>query len=115
MKSCQADFFKIHCGLKEGYDGPQHTIEEAYAICQSYCDENPIGLSISPTKFIYHKGAEDGFVVTLINYPRFPKSHNTLKDKSVELGTILLKAFKQERLSIEGQMFTLMLEKDDNT
>lgn len=113
MKIVDTTQYKIFCGLKEGYEGVEHSMQEAYDICQRYCDKHPFGVEVSPTKFIYHKGCENGAVISIINYPRFPKTDYELRQIACELAFILMTEFKQERISIVGSDSTLMLEKSD--
>jgi hypothetical protein len=46
-------------------------------------------VTIEPTTFIYTGGEEDGYVVGLINYPRFPKTKNQLWEGAMYLATLL--------------------------
>jgi hypothetical protein len=40
--------------------------------CRTYCDEVGLCVTCTPTTFVYTGGEEDGYIVGLINYPRFP-------------------------------------------
>jgi len=46
-------------------------------------------VTIEPTTFIYTGGEELGFVVGLINYPKFPKVESEVYNTSLELLSIL--------------------------
>ena len=47
-------------------------------------------VNIYPTHYIYRGGEELGYVVELINYPRFPKGVDELKAESISLANRLL-------------------------
>lgn len=61
---------------------PTHTVklymagdyDIARAELRKYCFYSPNCFNIYQTNYIYHCGEEIGFVVELINYPRFPKT-----------------------------------------
>lgn len=44
----------------------------AREICRAYCDEVGYCVTVTPTSYVYTGGEESGFIVGLINYPRFP-------------------------------------------
>lgn len=50
-------------------------ISTAQRVCQTYVNEVGLCITIEPTTYVYTGGAEEGFVVGLINYPLFPTSH----------------------------------------
>lgn len=117
MKTCTPYHIRIFCGLKEGYGTATynifHSIEEVKLVCQAYCDKIGFGVSVTPTNFVYTGGHEEGVIVGIMNYPRFPKSEEELKIRALEIAQILLKKFNQERLSIEYPDKVVMLEKTD--
>lgn len=114
MKTCTTFRYTIYCGLKEGYDGPEHSIFDAYKILKKYVDDVGLCVTVKPTKFIYTGGSENGIEVGLINYPRFPDKKGSLHLKQVkEIGKILLKEFKQNRVTIVTDDTTIMIEKSD--
>lgn len=53
----------IALGLKEGYNGTQHSVSEVPKACKEYCEENKLCISITPTMFCYPGGIEDGCFV----------------------------------------------------
>jgi len=72
----------------------------AEEICRTFC-ERGMCVSISPTNYIYTGGEESGFVVTLINYARFPKSSIKLKELAFELAMDLCVGLHQQSFTIE--------------
>ena len=117
MKICAPYHIRIFCGLKEGYGTNTysilHSVEEAKNVCGVYCNEVGFGVSVTPTNFVYTGGHEDGFIVGIMNYPRFPKTEIELKNHAFKLAEILLKKFNQERLSVEFPDEVVMIEKSD--
>lgn len=101
---------EITIGLKEGYNGPLHSYSEVEAICQAYCDEVGLGVEVLQGTCIYTKGREPCARVSLINYPRFPKTPAEVLGFAQELGMRLAKAFKQLRFSIVATDVTQLHE-----
>jgi hypothetical protein len=114
MKTEQAYNVQLWCGLKEGYDGITHTITEVEDVCQKYVNLQKTCITVTPTKFIYVDGKEDGFVIGFIAYPRFTKTKEQILGEAVDLGKILLKEFKQYRLTITTPDSSIMLEADED-
>ena len=100
MKTVESFNIQIWLGLREGYTDKVHTIEEVYKVCQDLCNIWKACFTVTPTRFIYVDGWEDGVVIGLINYPRFPKDKQRLIYDSWEIADILKEHFKQIRVSI---------------
>lgn len=47
-------------------------IAKATELCRAHCDEVGLCVTVTPTTYVYTGGEEDGVIVGLINYPRFP-------------------------------------------
>jgi len=91
---------KIWLGLREGYTD---TIEDAKTVkgfIEGWCTGKKQCVNVSPTEFIYVDGNEPGLIIGFINYPRFPMSQPEIKNRAIELATLLMKRFKQYRVSI---------------
>ncbi len=65
-------------------------IEAAKQIIRERCYSNGLCVTIEPTLFIYTGGEESGYVVGLLNYPRFPCDAEALDRKAEELALKLL-------------------------
>ena len=105
---------QIFCGLRKGYEvcSPCQSIEKIYSICRRYVHQNKWCVTVTPTKFIYTGGDEDGAIIGIIQYPRFPKSYILLKERVIELAEILRIELGQYRVSIVFPEETIMLEKE---
>ncbi len=103
----------IYCGLKVGQSGNpnlfSHTVSEARDVCQQYCDEVGLCVSVTIVDFIYTKGNETGVAVTLINYPRFPSIPGEIRHKALTLAERLKIKMEQARVSIVFPDKTIML------
>lgn len=65
-------------------------IESAKQIIRGYCLSVGLCVTIEPTLFIYTGGEEAGYVVGLLNYPRFPSNAEDLDRKAEKLALLLL-------------------------
>ena len=110
MKSVETITAKIYLGLKEGYTNKVHTLDEVKDFIQDYVDKTSFCVTITPTTFIYKSGREDGVIIGLINYPRFPSNKKEIERKAEEIASICKKEYAQKRVSIEYQDRTIMLE-----
>lgn len=116
MKTVPTWQAQIFCGLRKGYEvcSPCQSIEKIYSICRRYVHQ--VGgwcVTVTPTKFFYLGGWEDGAIVGVIQYPRFPQSHNLLKEKTLELVEVLRVELGQFRVSVVFPDETVMLEDED--
>ena len=100
----------ISLGLREQYTDKYHNIDEVLDICQEYCDNIGLCVTVTPTHFIYTGGREDGCFIGLINYPRFPSSPEEIFDTTFNLATVLKEKFNQLKVSIICSDKTVMIE-----
>jgi ferredoxin len=110
VKIAKTYYAKIYVGMREQYSDDIHKINEAYELCQDYCNKIGLCVTVTPTKFIYKNGNEDGFIVGLINYPKFTMTAKKLEHISFDLANKLMINFKQLRVSVEFPKKTYMLE-----
>jgi hypothetical protein len=73
------------------------SIEEAKSYLRERClPPNPgLCVTVTPTHFIYAGGEETGFVVGLVNYPRFPNTPQELWDYATAIADALIIRTKQ--------------------
>lgn len=90
----------IYVGFREEYSDILHNMKEVEVICQKYCNENPLCVTITPTKFIYKDGFEDGCAIGLMNYPKFPSNPDEILQKAIAIAEIFIIEFKQLKISI---------------
>jgi len=76
-------------------------ISRAVECCRAYCDEMGFCVTVTPTTYVYTSGQEAGFIVGLINYPRFPSRPDELLDRAVEVAEKLRDELHQDSFSIQ--------------
>ncbi len=114
MKSFKAE---IYVGFKE-FTNPEHTeyilhtLEECEQICQDYCDLVGLCVTVTPTKYIYKNGNEQGVIIGLIQYPRFPCLELEIENHALFIGRTLLEKFGQYRITINLPNEVVMLTND---
>jgi len=69
-------------------------------ICVEFCDTG-MCVTVTPTEYIYTHGRETGAIVGLINYPRFPKSPESIENTALELAEDLLLNTYQGSCSVQ--------------
>ncbi len=70
-------------------------IEVAKQVLREHCLPGGLCVTIESTLFIFAGGEEAGFVVGLLNYPRFPVDNERLRAQAHEVMLLLLKATAQ--------------------
>lgn len=104
---------QIWCGLKIHNTGYIYSLLDVESFIQKHADELGECVTITPTKFIYTKGNENGVVIGYINYLRFPKEKEILKSRALELAEKMLIYFNQSRISITCPDETFMLTNNE--
>ena len=99
----------IYVGLKEHYDGRQDSIEALLAFIQPICDEG-LCVSIFPCHYIYKNGNEQGAMIRLINYPRFPSTPSAILAKAIDIATKLKRHFQQYRITVQDHSKAYLIE-----
>jgi ferredoxin len=105
---------KIFVGFKEYTDKKRnqyilHPISHCESICAQYCNEVGWCVTVTPTTYIYTNGWEDGAMVGIIQYPRFPEDESILKIKALELANRLMEELGQYRVTINFPDEVIML------
>jgi len=112
-RTCGAVNFQIYVGLRDVMTGVNHSISSVYNICQKYVDSIGWSVTVTPTNFLYKNGREEGAIIGIINYPRFPLTTNDIKERVEILAVNLLRDLQQLRLTIVDNSVSLMLENED--
>jgi hypothetical protein len=87
-----------------------HTVQD---VCAEFCKKNPSCVTIESVDFIYHGGAQSGYRVKFINYPRFPSDAESIKQKSESLALNLLIASNQLSCSVVHSDETVYMQLGD--
>ena len=65
-------------------------IGHAKQVIRRFCRDASLCVTVTPTTFIYNGGEEEGFVIGLRNYPRFPSDSYALRSTASDLGERLV-------------------------
>ena len=87
------------------------SIDMAKQIIRKYCLDVGLCVTIEPTTYIYAGGEEDGYVVGLINYPRFPADVIEIHSKAFALAHELLEGTYQHSVLIMTPQETTWITK----
>lgn len=104
---------------KEQYERHRRkTHNEVLVLCSEYANEVGLCITVTPTEYIYSDdtdslAGESGFIIGLINYPRFPAEPETIRWNALDLGKRLKEKLEQKRLSIMFPEETIMLGEHD--
>jgi hypothetical protein len=123
MKTATTFTAQIYVGTREQYTPEVRSIDMAREFLHEYVNRVGLCVTLTPTEFIYtgkaiegteHKtnAGESGFVVGLINYPRFPVDPSVIREHALTIGKGLLELFKQFKVSIVFPDQTVMIESD---
>ena len=74
---------------------------------------DPVCFTIEPTTFVYEGGEESGFVVGLINYPRFPSQPHLIRGRALAVARHLLAATFQRSALVMTPETTTWLRIED--
>lgn len=69
--------------------------------CAKFCDEVGLCVTVTPTSYIYTGGRENGFVVGLINYARFPSNQEAITEKAFRLAWLLMRELGQDSFTVQ--------------
>lgn len=82
-------------------------------MCRTYADEVGFCVTCTPTTFVYTGGEEDGYIIGLINCPRFPSTPAQLWDHAEKLAERLLDEAGQQSYTIQGPDKTVWVSHRD--
>jgi hypothetical protein len=81
--------------------------QHALTCAKAYCDIVGYCVTVTPTKYVYKNGQEDGVIIGLINYPRFPSTKEKIMDHAERLARILCDTLSQQSFSIQNPEKTI--------
>lgn len=84
---------------------------EAERICREYCLRVGLCVTVTSTKYIYTGGCEDGVVVGLRAYPRFPNTD--IEHHANELAKALMAGLFQWSAMVVGPVETVWITTRD--
>lgn len=84
-------------------------VKKASVICRKYCDDVGLCVTVTPTNYIYTNGEEEGIIIGLINYPRFPSQSRDIVSKAGSLAQKLLDELEQQSCTIQTPDLTIWI------
>lgn len=99
----------IYVGLQVHYTGGLIDLNIPIETIRQYANTVGLCVSVTRTRFVYTNGGEPGFIVGLINYPRFPSSPEIIKAHALALAEALLKCCQQMKVTVVLPNETIML------
>lgn len=75
-------------------------INEAKQILRRFCKENHLCVNVQPCDYIYTGGEEAGYVVELVNYPKYPRDEGTIGNLAHCLAAQLMEGTYQDSYMI---------------
>jgi len=115
MKIEESFNVQIWVGLRIGYTTEIHTMDDVREICDKYVNDVKDCITITPTEFRYVDGMEPGVIVGYINYPRFPRSPQSIVTRALDLAGYLMDGLGQNRVTVTtpNKSYMLSSAKDD--
>jgi len=88
--------------------------DKARDICRSFCYDKGLCVNITKNNYIYTGGEEQGVIVEIINYPRFPSYKEDIDAITYELGIKLRQELCQNSLTIINPDTTYWISNRDD-
>ena len=76
--------------------------QKAEEVCGRYCDDIGLCVTVTRTTYVYTGGSEEGVIVGLINYGRFPSEPRTIFSKAKELALRLIAGLGQQSATVHA-------------
>ena len=90
-------------------------IEVAKQVIRESVMDEPLCVTVEPTTFIYTGGEEQGYVVGLVNYPRFSITPEQLDDRAMRLAELLLdRTFQWSALVVTPEKSTWITKRENS-
>jgi hypothetical protein len=89
------------------------SIERVKDVCRQFV-ERGLCVTVTPTTYIYKYGLEEGVIVGLLNYPRFPKEPKELDEHARSLGWLLMLSCNQGSVLMEYPDRTVWLTRRED-
>jgi len=86
-------------------------IDVAKQVIRQDCLRQGLCVTIEPTTYIYSGGEEEGYVVGLNNYPRFPMTEHEIEERAKDLAMKLLEGTFQHSVMLQFEGHTIWYTK----
>lgn len=81
--------------------------DKARDICRQYCQKVGLAVNVIANSYIYTGGEENGVIVEILNYPRFPATWDDINEKAYDLGIELRQGLCQDSFMLVTPQDTL--------
>lgn len=115
MKTVSTYTASIYVGTREQYTPTVRSIEMAREFLRDWVNREGLCVTLTPTEYIYTNGGEPGFIVGLINYPRFPDEAAHIRRKALAMAEGLRELYKQLKVTVVFPDETVMLEREEGS
>ena len=88
-------------------------IEEAKRICIDYCTSVGLCVTVTPTTYCYRGGMQEGMIIGLINYARFPSEKESIWNKACDIAWHLKDVLNQGSFTVQDDNPTLFISNRD--
>ena len=82
-------------------------------VVRMYCQETGFCVTVTPTSYIYTGGEEEGVIIGVINYPRFPQEPLSLFIRAYRLGKRIMRKCNQKSFTVAGPKQTWWFYSDN--
>lgn len=90
--------------------GDRNTINET---CQKFCDDVSWCVTVTPTRYVYKGGWEEGWIIGLINYPRIQWSREIIFQKACDLAYKLKEKAGQGSFTVQDDVRSIFVSTRD--
>jgi len=111
---------RIYVGCYDTEKDFTRPLMEVKEVCQNFVNDEGLCVNVQETFYQYGSdgsgGNENGAVVELIHYPRFPKTHpeETITEQALDLAETLMERLNQKRCSVVSSNKTYTLQNPDH-
>lgn len=115
MKTAEIPYYEIrlYIGSQEGYHGEKFGLRELMKAVRDFQASHKDKVSVRYTACVYQVGDwdEDGWEVAAIDYPRFPKTSDYLRNWFEGLSLYLIDRLKQDRITVCDPFWSITYER----
>ena len=88
-------------------------VRDAHLICEDFCTDVGLCVTVTPTVFTYRNGRCDGVIIGLINYARFPKGSCHIFQTAVDLAYKLKQGLTQGSFTVQDDERSIFISTRD--
>lgn len=101
---------QIYVGMRERNTDQVRSIQMAREWLQNHVNEHGLCVTLTATEYIYTNGSEPGFIIGIINYPRFPSTPEIIRNRAFIIANAMRELFRQGKTTIVFPDESVMFE-----